>query len=74
MQNVINSMSVKAEEIKQAKKFLENKKLSIKVIKPRLFAIASKELKQDFDNTLNELTKALNGKTTTSNQKSNKKT
>jgi ribosomal protein L10 len=67
-------MSVKAEEIKQAKKFLENKKLSIKVIKPRLFAIASKELKKDFDNTLNELTKALNGKTTTSNKKSNKKT
>ena len=52
-------MSVKAEEIKQAKKFLENKKLSIKVIKPRLFAIASKELKQDFDNTLNELNLAL---------------
>ena len=74
MQNVINSMSIKAEEIRKAKKFLENKKLSIKVIKPRLFAIASKELKQDFDNTLNELTKALNGKTTTSNKKSNKKT
>ena len=36
--------------------------------------VGSKQLKQDFDNTLNELTKALNGKTTTSNQKSNKKT
>ena len=66
-------MSIKAEEIRQAKKFLENKKLSIKVIKPRLFAMASKELNKDFDDTLNELTKALNGKTTTSNQESNKK-
>lgn len=66
-------MSIKAEEIRQAKKFLENKKLSIKVIKPRLFAMASKELNTDFDNTLNELTKALNGKTTTSYKKSNKK-
>jgi hypothetical protein len=28
---VINNMGVKAEEIRQAKKFLENKKLSIKV-------------------------------------------
>ncbi len=66
-------MIVKAEEIRQAKKFLENKKLSVKVIKPRLFAIASKELNKDFDDTLNELTKALNGKTTTTNKKSNKK-
>jgi len=73
LQNVISSMAVKAEEIRQAKKFLENKKLSIKVIKPRLFAMASKELNTDFDNTLNELTKALNGKTTTSDKKSNKK-
>ena len=32
-------MSIKAEEIRQAKKFLENKKLSIKKVKPRLFAI-----------------------------------
>lgn len=73
MQNVINNMSIKAEEIRQAKKFLENKKLSVKVIKPRLFAMASKELNKDFDDTLNELTKALNGKTTTSNKDSNKK-
>jgi ribosomal protein L10 len=73
LQNVINNMSIKAEEIRQAKKFLENKKLSVKVIKPRLFAMASKELNKDFDDTLNELTKALNGKTTTSNKDSNKK-
>lgn len=73
MQNVISNMAIKAEEIRQAKKFLENKKLSIKVIKPRLFAMASKELNKDFDNTLNELTKALNGKTITSNKESNKK-
>lgn len=66
-------MAVKAEEIRQAKKFLENQKLSIKVIKPRLFAMASQELKKGFDETLNELTKALNGKTITSNKKSNKK-
>ena len=48
MQNVINNMGVKAEEIRQAKKFLENKKLSIKKVKPRLFAIVAKELNLKF--------------------------
>ena len=37
-------MAVKGEEIRQAKKFLENKKLSIKHMKPRLFAKVSEDL------------------------------
>ena len=37
-------MSVSGEEIRQAKKFLENKKYSIKNVKPRLFAVVAKEL------------------------------
>ena len=45
-------MSVKGEDIRQAKKFLENKKLSIKVLKPKLFAMASKKSNKSFDNTL----------------------
>ncbi len=39
-------MAVKAEEIRQAKKFLENKKISIKRVKPHLFAIASNSLRK----------------------------
>ena len=39
-------MGAKAEEIRQAKKFLENKKISIKKVKPHLFAIASNGLKK----------------------------
>ena len=31
-------MAIKPEEIRKAKKFLENKKLSIKTVKPRIFA------------------------------------
>ena len=39
-------MAVKPEEIRKAKKFLENKKLSIKTVKPRIFAqINSKKQK-----------------------------
>ena len=37
-------MAVKPEEIRQAKKFLENKKISIKKVKPIMFAIASNDL------------------------------
>jgi hypothetical protein len=47
-----NKMSVTAEEIRQAKKFLENKKYSIKKVKPRLFAIVSKELNIKFNDLL----------------------
>ena len=45
-------MAVKIEEIKKAKKFLENNKISIKHVKPRLFAIAANGLKKNFDETL----------------------
>ena len=61
-------MSVTAEEIRQAKKFLENKKYSIKKVKPRLFAIVYKELNIKFNDLLNKFEKEINnGKTTTSN-------
>ena len=46
-------MAVKVEEIRKAKKFLENNKISIKYVKPRLFAIAANGLKKSFDETLN---------------------
>ena len=52
-------MSVTAEEIRQAKKFLENKNYSIKKVKPRLFAIVSKELKLKFSDLLNKFEKQL---------------
>jgi len=42
-------MAVKPEEIRQAKKFLENKKISIKKVKPHLFAKASEELSISFN-------------------------
>ncbi len=45
-------MAIKTEEIKKAKKFLENNKISIKHVKPRLFAIAANGLKKNFDETL----------------------
>ena len=41
-------MGAKADSIRQAKKFLENKKISIKKVKPHLFAIASNGLKKNF--------------------------
>ena len=41
-------MAVKPEEVRQAKKFLENKKISIKQVKPHLFAIASNSLRKNF--------------------------
>jgi hypothetical protein len=39
-------MAIKPEEIRQAKKFLENKKISIKKVKPHLLAIASNRFKK----------------------------
>jgi len=64
-------MGVKAEEIRQAKKFLENQKLSIKKVKPRLFAIVAKELNLKFSEIIERFEKAVNGKNTSSNKKSN---
>jgi len=73
LQNVISNMAIKAEEIRQAKKFLENKKISISLVKPKQFVLASKKLNASFDDALNKLKEMVNGKTTTSNQEPNKK-
>ena len=54
-------MAVKPEEIRQAKKFLENKKISIKTVKPHLFAIASNGLRKNFNDTLEFFKKGNNG-------------
>ena len=62
-------MAVKAEEIRKAKKFLENKNLSISIIKPRLFAQASNELNKNFNDTLKFIKNKIYGTTNNSNQK-----
>ena len=61
-------MSIKGEDIRQAKKFLENKKLSIKVLKPKLFAMASKKSNKSFDDTLKSTARTY-GEITSSNKK-----
>jgi hypothetical protein len=65
-------MGAKADSIRQAKKFLENKKISIKKVKPHLFAIASNGLKKNFAATLDYFMKGSNGTPTTSDQTKNK--
>ena len=55
-------MAIKPENIRQAKKFLENKKISIKRVKPHLFAIASNSLRKNFNETLDFF---MNGKSGT---------
>ena len=60
-------MAVKPEEVRQAKKFLENKKVSIKKIKPRIFAQASDDLGHSFDELYNKLQKDVNGTADSSN-------
>lgn len=62
-------MAVKAEEIRKAKKFLENKNLSISIIKPRLFAQASNELNKNFNDTLKFIKNKIYGTTDNSNKK-----
>ena len=62
-------MAVKAEEIRKAKKFLENKNLSISIIKPRLFAQASIELNKNFNDTLKFIKNKIYGTTDNSNKK-----
>jgi|TARA_B100000085_G_C18548885_1_gene515031 hypothetical protein len=64
-------MAVKAEEIRQAKKFLENKKLSIKIVKPRIFAQVAKKANVNFDKLLNSMLKEINGKVNNSNKEKN---
>ena len=61
-------MGIKLEEIRQAKKFLENNKISIKQVKPNLFAIASNGLKKNFSETLDYFRKGISGTTTSSDQ------
>jgi hypothetical protein len=62
-------MAIKPEEIRQAKKFLENKKISIKKVKPRMFAQASDDLGHSFDELYNKLQKDVNGTADSSDQK-----
>ena len=54
-------MALNNDRIRQAKKYLENKKISIKHVKPRLFAIAANSLQKNFDETLEFLTDEVNG-------------
>ena len=58
-------MAVKPEEIRQAKKFLENKKISIKKVKPHLFAIASNGLRPNFTAPFNFFKKGTDGTSNT---------
>ena len=60
-------MAVKPEEIRKAKKFLENKNLSISIIKPRLFAQASYELNKNFNETLKFIKNKIYGTNSNSN-------
>ena len=55
-------MAVKADEIRKAKKFLENKKLSIKTVKPRIFAQVANKANVNFEKLLNVIMKEINGK------------
>jgi len=64
-------MAVKPEEIRQAKKFLENKKISIKKVKPILLASVSKDLEVSFSQLTDTITKVLNGTAASSDQKKN---
>ena len=60
---------MKAEIIRQAKKYLENKNLSIKIIKPRKIAKVSQELNLDFDELLKTIKqKVEDGEAVTSDQ------
>jgi len=63
-------MAIKPEIIRQAKKFLENKNLSIKVIKPKLFAKVSEEMNKNFDDLFSVIKEKVdNGAADTSDKK-----
>jgi|TARA_R100001163_G_scaffold63741_1_gene56329 hypothetical protein len=64
-------MAIKPEEIRKAKKFLENKKLSIKTIKPRVFAQVANKANVPFDKLLNTIVEGISGKINNSNKKEN---
>jgi hypothetical protein len=67
-------MAIKPESIRQAKKFLENKKISIKKVKPILLAKVSADLEVSFNDLTNTIKKVLNGTANTSNKEKNKRT
>ena len=50
-------MAIKPEKIRQAKKFLENKKISIKKVKPHLLAQVTENLNISFSEFTNTITK-----------------
>lgn len=62
-------MAIKNEVVRQAKKFLENKNLSIKCIKPRLFAKVSQDMNKSFDDLLNVISQKVTDGTTSSSDK-----
>jgi len=66
-------MAAKPESIRQAKKFLENKKISIKKVKPYLLAKVTEDLNISFSDFTNTITKVLNGTSNTSDQKKDKR-
>ncbi len=66
-------MAIKPETIRQAKKFLENKKISIKKVKPLLLAKVSSDLEVSFLDLTNTIKKVLNGTPNTSDQEKNKR-
>ena len=66
-------MAIKPESIRQAKKFLENKKISIKKVKPLLLAKVSSDLEVSFNDLTNTIKKVLNGTANTSNKEKNKR-
>ena len=68
------SLRPTGEEIRQARKFLQNKKIKTQVIKPNLFAMASKEVNKNYDQTLQSILEVLHAKTNGSNSRGNKKT
>ena len=62
-------MAIKQEEVRQAKKFLENKKISIKQVKPHLLATVTNDLNVSFSQLTDTITKVLNGTPNSSDQK-----
>ena len=67
-------MAIKPDVIRQAKKFLENKKISIKKVKPLLLAKVSSDLKVSFSQLTDTIKKVLNGTPSRSDQEKNKRT
>lgn len=60
---------VSGEEIRQAKKFLENKKISIKKVKPRLLAIVSKKINLKYKEIFEKIESSVNGEASSSDKK-----